>query len=64
MTRGTLKSVKSNIIYNNTWHSELKTTQSNFLFSNSFPVNDPIHIHSDTLENWKAAHPKYTPFSI
>lgn len=52
------------IVYNNTWHSVIGDTPSNFLLSRSHNVDDTIPLDVDTMKTWIDAHPNFRPFVV
>ena len=55
---------KALIVYNNSWHSQINSTPSKYILQNTHSLNNLIPVHSETVENWKQAHPKFSSFKI
>jgi hypothetical protein len=53
---------KAVLVYNSTWHSQIKDTPCNFLLSKSHSFN--VSGFADSQVNWKDSHPKFQPFEI
>ena len=57
------KLTKVVLTYNNSWHSQLKMSPSEFLMSTAHTHNnDPILSTADSF--WKESHPNYAPFKV
>jgi hypothetical protein len=50
--------------YNNTFHSEIKTSPSQYLLENIHNSTNSLPLDSDTIENWKVGHPNFAPFRL
>ena len=55
---------KALIIYNNTIHSQTKSSPSNMILNKAHENNRNIPINSDMFGTWKAGNPKFSPFQI
>lgn len=51
-------------VYNNTMHSELVMSPSQFLLSKSHTVQTRVPVDVAVRETWKTGHPKFLPYSI
>ena len=52
------------IIYNSTYHAELKDTPSNFILKNAHNCSSNIPLNPDNLQYWKDSHPNFESFAI
>ena len=55
---------KAVILYNNTLHSELGATPSQYILQNAFTDNSKLPIKTDTIASWKEGHPQFKPFRL
>lgn len=55
---------KAVIIYNNTWHSAINDTPSNYVLSRPHIIDESLPMEVDTIETWKEAHPKFESFAL
>jgi hypothetical protein len=55
---------KAIIVYNSTWHSQIKDSPSNFILHSSHPSNVSIPIDAGTVDTWKEAHPSFRSFTV
>ena len=52
------------IVYNSTFHVEIKDTPANFILKNPHDCTANIPIDSDSLKFWKESHPNFESFAI
>ena len=52
------------IVYNNTFHSELKMSPVKFLLTKSHKTSMDIPLQSKITQTWKVGHPKFLPFQL
>ena len=55
---------KANIIYNNTFHSQIKASPADFLMQQVHDPSAQIPVGQDTTIYWKEGHPNFRPFKI
>jgi hypothetical protein len=55
---------KAVIVYNSTWHSQIKDSPGNFLLSESHVCEDVNVMARAEVNTWKDCHPKFEPFSV
>ena len=55
---------KSLIMYNNTYHSAIKATPSEFLMNNPYNTRNSIPIGIEESETWREGHPNFKPFAV
>ena len=50
--------------YNNTYHSSLKMSPSEYLLQTAHQTEYHIPMDKETLDYWREGHPKFRPFSV
>ena len=50
--------------YNNTYHSQLKMSPSQFLLENAHRPDAEIPVGKDVIDYWREGHPNFKPFKI
>lgn len=58
------KLARALVIYNNTYHTEIGQSPSEYLLSQSFNVNNNLPVDNSIIETWKEGHPKFDPYRI
>lgn len=53
---------KAIIIYNNSYHSQLKCSPADYLLKMEHPQSNQIPVDSEVSENWREGHPNFKPF--
>ena len=54
---------KALIIYNNTYHSQIKCTPAEFLMERVHEPSTQMLVDEHTADNWREGHPNFRPFS-
>ena len=57
-----MKLAKAIIVYNNTWHEEIKNTPGKFLLQNSHVASNKPIIHMEESAKWKEGNPNFASF--
>ena len=60
--RGNL--TKALVVYNSTYHREIKMSPSQYLLSLKHESRDSILLRDNRIANWKPGHPKLVPFEV
>ena len=55
---------KAIMIYNNTYHSEIKCTPTDFLMNNSHETSKQIPVDNETKDHWREGHPNFKFFRL
>ena len=55
---------KAIMIYNNTYHSEIKCTPTDFLMNNSHETSKLIPVDNETKDHWREGHPNFKFFRL
>ena len=58
-----MKLGKAVVVYNNTWHEEIKNTPGKFLLERSHVASNRPLIHKDESAKWKEGNPNFVSFS-
>ena len=51
-------------IYNDTMHSQLKCSPSEFLMKLAHPVHPTLHLDTKVISTWKERHPRFASFRL
>ena len=52
------------VIYNNTFHSQINSTPSEFLLKQVHLFDSHVNLDIDATKTWRKGHPNFSPFSI
>lgn len=52
------------VIYNNTFHTQINSSPTKLILSQTHKVNDNIKLEHSTTDNWREGHPNFAPFTI
>ena len=52
------------VSYNNSWHSQIAMSPSQFLLANKHTLVDNGALNCDTREVWREGHPNFIPFNV
>ena len=55
---------KAVMIYNNTYHSQLKCSPVEFLLKKEHELSNQLPIDGDCVQTWKEGHPNFKPYSV
>ena len=55
---------KSVIMYNNTYHSAIKSSPADFLMTNPYDSNHNIPMRTEESVNWREGHPNFKSFEV
>ena len=55
---------KAVMLYNNSVHSELGVTPSDFIMQNVHHCSDTLPLPRNVVDTWRVGHPRFAPFSI
>ena len=59
-----LKISKIIINYNNTFHSETKTSPSQMILTKSYPIKPRLGLEAQEIQKWKEGHPSFCPYKL